>query len=99
MLKLTNTKMLLKDIYIESRIRRKKSMSIKIFPGSIIFSSRKDIYIVECIIVFVLGFAYLISAFLSSWRTEIFYLLVIVGLILMLTAFILLIFMLKKSKI
>lgn len=71
-------------------------MSIKFFPGSAIFSGDNKIYLVESVVVFVLGLGFLISAFFSTWTTGIFYLMAIVGMILVIVALILIILILER---
>jgi len=54
---------------------------MNLFPGTAIFAGQKNIYYVLSVVIFALGIGFIISAFSSFISTDLFYFMVLVGLI------------------
>jgi len=70
---------------------------MSLVPGSALFAGQKNTYYAAGVILFIFGLCLLISAFLSSWSTDLFYLIIIVSVIIIISAMIALILTHKFS--
>jgi hypothetical protein len=73
-------------------------MYMSLVAGSSIFSGNKKIYYFISIILIALGIGFLISAYLSYYTTDVFNLMIIIGIIIIILAIISMICTYKSSK-
>ena len=71
---------------------------MNLVAGSSIFSGNKKIYYFISIVLIILGIGFLISAYLSYYATDVFSLVIIIGIIVIILAIISMIYTHESSK-